>query len=99
MESRQKALAHFRKSKRTGRDELEMPMKKVSVMADSEEGLEKGLKKAQELVEDPEIIKDMMEGEEEEYEEEMPHEYSDEKLESMSREELMECVKKMRDQE
>ena len=55
MEPRNKALSHLRKQLRSGRGE-EMPdMKKVSIMAPTEKGLEEGLEKAKEIL--PKISK------------------------------------------
>jgi len=74
VDSRSKALQHFRKEKREGRHSFEFPVKKVSVMADSEKGLEEGLEKAQDIVEDPSVIpglEDVMEGHDEEHEDEV----------------------------
>lgn len=114
MDSRKKALAHFRKELRAGR--AESPIEKVSVMADSPEGLKKGLEKAEEIVENPKKalsgmmpeMEDQMESESEESESEeseengedsdyIKSECSDDKLASMSREELVEKVKMLRD--
>lgn len=94
MDARSKALQHFRKEKRSSRDSFELPkMKKVSVMADSEKGLEEGLEKAQEIIENPKAISDMME-ESEEQEESGEMEESD--LSSMSQEELIEMIKELK---
>lgn len=57
MDARKKALDYFRKQLRSDSRGTEMPLKKVSVMADSEEGLMKGLEKAEDIVEEgPEAI-------------------------------------------
>lgn len=56
MESKMKALSQLRKSLRSSRGE-ELPMKKVSVMAPTEEGLKEGLEKAEELL--PKVSKMM----------------------------------------
>jgi len=72
MKSREKALSHLRKSLRHADrgDELPSPMQKVSVMADSKEGLEKGLNKAEEILEDaPELVETDEELEEELFDE------------------------------
>lgn len=68
MKSREKALSHLRKSLRQADrgDELPSPMQKVSVMADSKEGLEKGLNKAEEILEDAPEMDEMMEPESDE---------------------------------
>ena len=52
MHSREKALSQLRKSMRSEDrgDELPMPVQKVSVMADSKEGLEEGLDKAEDIL-------------------------------------------------
>lgn len=69
MDARKKALDHFRKQLRSDSRGSEMPMKKVSVMADSEEGLMEGLEKAEDIVEDgaeavsQDIASEMMEEE------------------------------------
>jgi hypothetical protein len=62
MKSRDKALSQLRKSLRSddrGCDLPEMkPMQKVSVMADSKEGLEKGLEKAEDVLEKSPMLAD-----------------------------------------
>ncbi len=52
MKSREKALSQLRKSLRSDDRGCDLPesMQKVSVMADSKEGLEKGLEKAEEVL-------------------------------------------------
>lgn len=100
MDPRRGALASLRKNLRASSEEL--PVKKVSVMADSKEGLVKGLEKAEDIVEsklgeemesEDDSMEEMMDGESEE------KDYSDEALAMMSREELIDCIKKMRDEE
>lgn len=61
MKSREKALSHLRKSLRSQDrgDELPRPTQKVSVMADSKEGLEEGLNKAEEVLEDLPALEDL----------------------------------------
>lgn len=101
MDSRKGALAALRKNLR-GTDDSFSPVKEVKVMADSKEGLEEGLSKAKELMESGAVDKMAHEAEEidESMEDESEHkEYSDEDLAMMSREELIECIKKMRDEE
>lgn len=98
IDSRKKALEHFRQEKRKDRDSMEFPAKKVSVMADSEEGLEKGLEKAKEVLESG-VLPEMEESMEHSEEDHDSKEYSDEALAMMSREELIDCIKKMRDEE
>jgi hypothetical protein len=101
MDSRTKALQHFRKEKRMGRDSMEFPVKKVSVMADSEEGLEEGLEKAKEIVEKgPEsLIPDMSKiMDKSEDHEESEDEYVDEEyLKSCSQEDLVQRVMKLQE--
>lgn len=112
MDSRKKALSHFRKQLRESTRGSELPVKKVSVMADSPEGLKEGLEKAEEIVENPkkalsgmipEMESESEESESEESEENgedsdyIKSECSDDKLASMSREELVEKVKMLRD--
>lgn len=102
MDSRTKALQHFRKEKREGRGSFELPVKKVSVMADSEEGLEKGLEKAKEIVEKgPEaMIPDIgaMPGHDgdEEYESELDY-MDEESLKACSQEDLVKKVMKLQE--
>lgn len=104
MDSRKKALSHFRKQLRDSRSG-ELPVKKVSVMADSPEGLKEGLEKAEEIVESPEeALSGMMPEMEEadEMDEDESEEYdkescSDEKLAMMSRDELVEKIKELRE--
>lgn len=72
MKSREKALSHLRKSLRSEDrgSELPSPMQKVSVMADSKEGLEEGLNKAEEILGDaPELVETDEELEEELFDE------------------------------
>jgi hypothetical protein len=98
MNMRKNALASLRKNLRTVGDEV--PVKKVSVMADSEEGLMEGLEKAEDIMESK--LGGEMESESEDMEMEGESEekdYSDEALAMMSREELIDCIKKMRDEE
>lgn len=101
MDSRKSALAHLRKEKRSGRD-LELPVKKVSVMADSKKGLEEGLEKAEEIIKDPKsLMAGMPEGMMDELESDEPEEYdSDEMmtkdLDECSPEELKDLVMKLR---
>lgn len=99
MDSRKGALSALRKNLRSASEDLS-PVKKVSVMADSEEGLKKGLEKAEDIMEsgmvdemEEEADDDMMEMESED------KDYSDEALAMMSREDLIECVRKMRDED
>lgn len=100
---RKNALGMLRKNLRAVGEEL--PVKKVSVMADSEEGLKQGLEKAEDILEgemgeeqmnSPEGMEQQSEMEDMESEEK---DYSDEALAMMSREELIDCIKKMRDSE
>ena len=62
MKSREKALSQLRKSLRSNDrgEELPIPMKKVSVMADSKEGLEEGLEKAEDILEELPLPEDDM---------------------------------------
>lgn len=105
MDARKKALDYFRKQLRSDSRGSEMPLKKVSVMADSEEGLMKGLEKAEDIVEEgPEAISEDMASEmmEEESPEEMMEdmsemdEYASEEeefdLDSMTPEEMKEMI-------
>lgn len=96
---RKNALGMLRKNLRTVGEEL--PVKKVSVMADSEEGLKEGLEKAEDLMESGAIneMEDSTESMMEEGMESEEKDYSDEALSMMSREELIDCIKKMRDEE
>jgi len=106
MESRNKALSHLRKSLRSGRGE-ELPMQKVSVMAPDKKGLEEGLKKAEDLMKSgviEKVMKPEMESDEhedmesEDYEAgEESEEMEDKAPEDMSREELIELVKKLKE--
>lgn len=116
MDSRKKALSHFRNQLRKNRPE-ELPVKKVTVASDSAEGLKEGLEKAEDLLENPKKMMGSMmpemEGEEyeseesegEESEDEMEDEgkemmkasCSDEMLQGMSREQLVEKVKELRE--
>lgn len=106
MESKMKALSHLRKSLRSSRGE-ELPMKKVSVMAPTEEGLKEGLEKAEEIL--PKISKMMpkmenCEGCEEGCEmckssekmEESEESESSDDFESMSKEDLIAMVKELK---
>lgn len=77
---------------------------KITVVAPNKEGLEEGLSKAKEIVEEgPESL---LKGIEESHEMEDEHEdedeeekdLSDEALEKMSPEELKECIRKLRDE-
>lgn len=103
MDSRKSALAHLRKEKRSGRD-LELPVKKVSVMADSKKGLEEGLEKAEEIIKDPKsLMAGMSEGMMDEMEQESnePEDYDMEEmmhkdLDECSPEELKDIVMKLR---
>lgn len=107
MDPRKSALAHLRKEKRSGRD-LELPVKKVSVIADSKKGLEEGLEKAEEIIKDPKSLlagfsKDMMDSEEPEMEESEDEsedydmdEMMSKDLDECSPEELKDMVMKMR---
>jgi hypothetical protein len=101
MDARKKALDHFRKQLRSDSRGSEMPMKKVSVMADSEEGLIEGLEKAEDIVEDgaeavsQDIASEMMD--EMGDEEMMDEEYASEEeeafdLDSMTPEEMKEMI-------
>ena len=106
MDARKKALDHFRKQLRSDSRGSEMPLKKVSVMADSEEGLMEGLEKAEDIIEDgaeavsQDIASEMMEEESpEEIMEDMSErdEYASEEeeefdLDSMTPEEMKEMI-------
>lgn len=90
MESRGKALSHLRKSLRAGRGE-EMPMKKVSIIAADEKGLEEGLEKAKEILPtiekamgeiEPKMKEEESEDSEEESMESPEHESMEDKVES-----------------
>jgi hypothetical protein len=106
MESKMKALSHLRKSLRSSRGE-ELPMKKVSVMAPTEEGLKEGLQKAEEIL--PKIGKMIPKMEESECSEcegcekcegseeyEKSEESSEGEFESLSREELISMIKELK---
>lgn len=111
MESRGKALSHLRKSLRSGRGE-EMPMKKVSIIAADEKGLEEGLEKAKEIL--PTIEKAMGEiepkmeesedseeesmesPEHEDMESKVESEESSEELAKMSHDELVKMVQSLK---
>ena len=104
MDARSKALNHFRKEKRKGRDSFELPVKKVSVIADSEKGLEEGLEKAKDILENPKKIMGMMdEAHEDEMEDEetpMEEEFipmSEEEVNACSRDELVEKIMKLQE--
>lgn len=108
MESRKSALEHLRKEKRSGRD-LELPVKKVSIMADSKEGLEKGLDTAEDILKNPKKVlpelpsglmdamsdETMDDGAEDSEDHEM-HEMMSKDLDECSPEELKDMVMKMR---
>ena len=108
MESRASALAHLRKEKRSGRD-MDLPVKKVTVMADSKEGLAKGLDTAEDIVEDPKKmlpkLPGMMDMLKDDESEETPFEdaaaeddmFSDEALMAMSQEELVDIIKDLKE--
>lgn len=100
MESRGNALAQLRKSLRSGRKE-ELPVEKVSVMADSKEGLEKGLEKAKELMKSgiPEKMESAAEsqmGSEDPMESESHSHEMDSDLDGCSMEELKSMIMEMR---
>lgn len=101
MDSRKGALSALRKNLRSASEDLS-PVKKVSVIADSEKGLEEGLDKAKDLMESG-VVDEMVDEVDSEnpFEEDMEEEkdYSDEALAMMSREDLIECIKKMRDED
>lgn len=98
MDSRKGALAALRKNLRST-DEDFSPVKEVKVMADSKKGLEEGLSKAKELMQSGAVDEMAHEAEEMMDESHEEKDYSDEALAMMSREELIECIKKMRDSE
>ena len=102
MDSRKGALSALRKNLRSASEDLS-PVKKVSVMADSEKGLEEGLEKAKDLMESG-VVDEMVDEVDSEnpFEDEMEEvekDISDEALAMMSREDLIECVRKMRDED
>ena len=106
MDARSKALNHFRKEKRSGRESFELPVKKVSVMADSEKGLEEGLEKAKEILEDPKEMMGMMgamkgsDMKKDEDSEDMEEEFmpmSEEEINECSREDLVKKIMELQE--
>jgi len=100
VDPRKKALDYFRNEKRKGRAESEFPVKKVTVMADSKESLEKGLEKAEDIVEDPSsMLGDLPEMEEMDHDMESDDDKAmllSKDLEECSPEDLKEMVMKLR---
>ena len=92
MDARSKALQHFRKEKRSSRDSFELPVKKVSVMADSEKGLEEGLEKAKDILgKDPKSMMAGMMGSDEDSMESPDEESSEMEMKPMSEDEVKAC--------
>lgn len=87
---RKKALDHFRKELRNGSRSEELPVKQISVMADSKEGLEEGLETAEELL-DEGLPAEMMSDESEDSEMDESEELPD--LDNMSIEEMKEFIR------
>lgn len=106
MKSREKALAHFRKFLRSQDRGEELPMslptKKVSVIADSKEGLEKGLEKAEDILEgelpDLESASEFEEDSFESPEEDLTEDFDDleETLTKLSPEQLQALMEKIK---
>jgi hypothetical protein len=102
MDSKMKALSQLRKSFRSSRGE-ELPMKKVSVIAPTEEGLKEGLQKAEEIL--PKVSKMMPKIEDHEEcegcemckpSEESEESESSDEFENMSREDLIAMIKELK---
>lgn len=95
MKSREKALSQLRKSLRSDDRgcELPEPMQKVSVMADSKEGLEKGLEKAEDVLEKSSMLGEHESEELPDMEESESMTASDDKMEDSSLDSILSSLK------